>query len=187
MAEDVTILLGMIRDGEPGAADRLFDLLYDELKKLALVRLRGESPHNSLNATALLHEAYLRMVAGSDRTWENRQHFFASAAEAMRRIIIDHARSRNSLKRGGGWKEVPLPEQPAQEPEVDLLALNEALDDLEKKSTRLSLVVKCRYFLRMTLDQIAGLLEVSESTIRHDWNLAKAILRRSMGGGDTAT
>ena len=182
---DVTRILSAIEQGDPHAADQLLPLVYHELRQLAAQKLAQEKPGQTLQATALVHEAYLRLVdADQARQWNSRGHFFAAAAEAMRRILVEKARRRKRLRHGGDLQKQPLDEnEPAIESPVDafdLLALNEALDRLEAASRRRARLVKLRYFAGLTLPEVAGLLGVSQSTAEADWTYANAWLKREM-------
>ncbi len=177
---DVTRILNAIEAGEPHAADRLLPLVYDELRKLAAQRLVHEKPGQTLQATALVHEAYLRLVDGKpDQHWNGRGHFFAAAAEAMRRILIDKARHKHTLKAGGGRAQQELSDIPApdDEPGIDLLALDEALQKLEKQDERRAKLVKLRFFARLTIEQAAEILGIATSTAQNDWAYARYWLR----------
>src|SRR5690348_1380564 len=181
---DVTHILSAIEQGDARAAERLLPLVYDELRRLAARRLAREKPGQTLQATALVHEAYLRLVdTDTIRRWDSRGHFFAAAAEAMRRILVDQARHKGSAKAGGGRRRVDLDEvEPAIEaPRVDLLALDEALGQLEAKDPRKAALVKLRYFAGLTNQQAADALGVSASTADNDWAYARAWLRLAMG------
>jgi RNA polymerase sigma factor (TIGR02999 family) len=182
---DVTRILSAIGRGDPQAADQLLPLVYDELRRLAAQRLAHEKAGQTLQATALVHEAYLRLVG--DQQFEHRGHFFAAAAEAMRRILVEKARRKKRLRHGGNLQQQPLEEnEPAIESPVDsidLLALNEALDRLEATSPRRARLVKLRYFAGLTLPEVADLLGVSRSTAEADWTYAKAWLKREMEKG----
>jgi RNA polymerase sigma factor (TIGR02999 family) len=182
---DVTRILSQIESGDPSAAEQLLPLVYEELRKLAAARLAQEKPGQTLQATALVHEAYLRLV-GSDKsqqTWDNRGHFFAAAAEAMRRILIDQARRRESLKRGGPLKRHDLDEVQieAPEPSVDLLALDEALTQFEQLDPPKAALVRLRYFAGLTIPQAAQALGVSTTTADRYWAYARAWLHAEMG------
>ena len=188
---DVTRILSAIAQGDAHAAGQLLPLVYDELRKLAAQKLSKEKPGQTLDATALVHEAYLRLVkkpAGKSRSaepsWDSRGHFFAAAAEAMRRILVDRARRKKRLRHGGGLQKHPLEEkEPAIASPVDaldLLALNEALDGLEAASPRRAQLVKLRYFAGFTLPEVARMLGISQSTAEADWTYAKAWLKREM-------
>jgi RNA polymerase sigma factor (TIGR02999 family) len=172
--------------GDPRAAADLLPLVYAELRRLAAARLAGEKPGQTLQPTALVHEAYVRLVGGEQsRDWDGRGHFFAAAAEAMRRILVDAARRKSRLKHGGGHERVPLDGNDAADvpPDpVDLLALSDALDRFEAEHPRRAALVKLRYFAGLTLPEVAGLLGVSQSTAEADWTYAKAWLKRALGG-----
>jgi RNA polymerase sigma factor (TIGR02999 family) len=163
-------------------ARRLLPLVYDELRELARRRLAAERPGHTLQATALVHEAYVRLVRERNPPWRDRGHFFAAAAEAMRRILVDQARRRGALKRGGGRQRVELdgPEVAAElvapDPSVDVVALDEAIAALEAEDDRKAALVKLRFFIGLTLDQAADALGISPATADRDWLYAKAFL-----------
>jgi RNA polymerase sigma factor (TIGR02999 family) len=193
-ASDVTRVLSAIERGEREAAAQLLPLVYEELRKLAAHRLAREKPGQTLQATALVHEAYLRLLDGGEpRPWNGRGHFFAAAAEAMRRIMVENARRKQSLKGGGGRQRVDLEgvELPAESPvpsaALDLLALDEALAALERDEPRKAEVVKLRFFAGLTNDQAAEALGVSSATAENDWAYARAWLRLQLGGGSDGT
>jgi len=175
---DVTQILSQIESGDPSAADQLLPLVYNELRKLAAQKMAQEKPGQTLQATALVHEAYLRLV-GSDepQQWDGRGHFFAAAAEAMRRILVDLARRRAAQKRGGDREQVPLAEipEPGDEP-VDLLTLDEALKRLEQLHPDKAQVVKLRFFAGCTLEEMADVLGISRATAERKWAYARAWL-----------
>ena len=179
---DVTRILAEIEAGSPEAADRLLPLVYDELRELAATKLAKEKPGQTLQATALVHEAYLRLL-GSECKWDGCGHFFAAAAEAMRRILIERARQRASLKRGGDRKRVELN---AAEPVVlpmlcdDILALEEVLQKLEQTHPRKASLVKLRFFAGLTTAEAAAALGVSTTTAENDWAYARSWLRLEM-------
>ena len=180
---DVTRVLSAIEQGDPRAAEQLLPLVYDELRKLAAQKLAREKPGQTLQATALVHEAYLRLVDGKKiQQWNSRGHFFAAAAEAMRRILVENARRKKSAKAGGHRRRVALSDvEPAIEgPRVDLLALDEALALLEAKDKRKAAVVKLRFFAGLTSGQAAEALGISPATAENDWAYAKTWLRVSM-------
>jgi RNA polymerase sigma factor (TIGR02999 family) len=182
---DVTQILSQIESGDPSAAEKLLPLVYDELRRLAAARLLQEQPGQTLQATALVHEAYLRLVDVSQTPqWESRGHFFAAAAEAMRRILVEKARRQRRVRHGGGREREPLEEhEPAIDTPIDaidLLALSDALDRLEIASPRRAKLVKLRYFTALTLPEVAELLDISQSTAEADWTYAKAWLKREM-------
>jgi RNA polymerase sigma factor (TIGR02999 family) len=181
-AGDVTQLLDDLRNGRSDAASELIPLVYEELHRLARQQMRRERPDHTLQATALLHEAYLRLVNQPERTWQNRTHFIAIAAQVMRRILIDHARARRTTKRDGMLRRVPLDEpllitrdQPAE-----LLALNDALERLAQFDARQSRVVELRYFGGLTVDETAAALDMSPRTVKREWRVARAWLHREV-------
>jgi len=180
---DVTQILSAIERGDPHAAAELMPLVYDELRKLAAARLAEEKPGQTLQPTALVHEAYLRLVGGGQPDgWDGRGHFFAAAAEAMRRILVDQARRKASLKRGGAREQQridpdELPVTPPGDP-LEILAIHEALDQLAAESPRKARVVKLRYFLGCTVSETADILGVAAKTAEEDWTYARAWLRR---------
>ncbi|HVC93955.1 MAG TPA: ECF-type sigma factor [Pirellulales bacterium] len=180
---DVTQILAAIEHGNPAAAEQLLPLVYDELRKLAAARLAREQPGQTLQATALVHEAYLRLVDTAQAAkWNSRGHFFGAAAEAMRRILIEQARHKQTLKAGAARHRGELPdvaEKSRGEP-LDLLALDEALQKLERLSPRRAELVKLRYFAGLTLEQAAQALGVATSTASADWAYAKSWLRLEM-------
>jgi RNA polymerase sigma factor (TIGR02999 family) len=177
---DVTSILSAVEKGEAGAAEQLLPLVYDELKKLAAQRLARENPGQTLQATALVHEAYLRLVGPQHPGWDGRGHFFAAAAEAMRRILIDRARHKQSSKAGGGRRRLDLDDiEPALEEENGdrLLALDAALRQLEAEDPRKAELVKLRFFAGLTAEQAAAAMGVSLSTTEKDWAYARSWLR----------
>lgn len=169
--------------------DRLFasDLLpqvYDELRKLALHRMAGQNRQHTLQATALVHEAYLR-VAGDGRTeWANRAHFFHAVAEAMRRILIDHARAKAGPKRGGGWRKLPLDvvDLALSDDPNQILALEEAVSRLEELDTDAARIVKLRFYAGLSVEETARAMELSPRTVKRNWAFARAYLLRALGG-----
>jgi RNA polymerase sigma factor (TIGR02999 family) len=178
---EVTRILAAIEQGDPSAAEQLLPLVYNELRKLAAQKLAHEQPGQTLQATALVHEAYLRLVGGEQsQDWDGRQHFFAAAAEAMRRILIDRARHKQTGKAGGGRRRLDLDDvEPALE-EGDgsrLLALDEALRQFEAEDPRKAELVKLRFFAGLTAEQAAAALGVSTSTAEKDWAYARSWLR----------
>ena len=180
MMSDVTQILSQIEAGDPTAAERLLPLVYDGLRKLAASRLAHEQSGHTLQATALVHEAYIRLVdVNREQNWDSRGHFFAAAAEAMRRILIEVARHKQSQKAGAGWERLELTQvDPAAKCQsVDILALSEALDKLEAVDARKAALVKLRYFGGLTNAQAASALKISTSTADNDWVYAKNWLR----------
>ena len=184
---DVTRILSQIESGDPLAADKLLPLIYDELRMLAARKLAHEKPGQTLQATALVHEAYVRLVQGErEQSWDNRGHFFAAAAEAMRRILVDQARHKETLKAGGHSQRVELSDvEPVFDvPKVDLLSLEEALKKLETKDPRKAELVKLRFFSGLTNLEAAAVLGIAASTADLDWAYAKCWLRLEMSGKD---
>jgi RNA polymerase sigma factor (TIGR02999 family) len=181
---DVTRILSAIEQGDPKAAEQLLPLVYDELRKLAAQRLANEKPGQTLQATALVHEAYLRLVG--DQQFDNRGHFFAAAAEAMRRIVVEAARRKQRAKHGGGWErvDVELADLPTSLPPKELLALDEAIGRLEQVDPVKARLVTLRYFSGMTIEQAAEALNISRVTAHRYWTFARAWLHREMSGGE---
>jgi RNA polymerase sigma factor (TIGR02999 family) len=180
---EITQILSAIDQGDPHAAEQLLPLVYDELRKLAVQKLAQETPGQTLQATALVHEAYLRLV-DTEKTpqWNSRGHFFGAAAEAMRRILVEQARRKRTLKGGGGLQRVALAgvEPVTAGPTLDLLALNEALEKLAAKDPRKADLIKLRFFAGLTNEQAAKALGVATSTVDADWAYAKSWLRVEM-------
>lgn len=180
---DVTRILNAIDRGDAGAADKLLPLVYDELRRLAARRLAHEQPGQTIQPTALVHEVYLRLVGAEEQQhWESRGHFFAAAAQAMRRILVENARRKKSLKRGGGLQrvEVELEAIESGNDAGDLLALDEALTKLAAKDPRKAKLVELRFFSGLTMEQAASALGVSISTAQRDWIYARAWLHREL-------
>ncbi len=186
---DVTQILQRIEGGDPAAAEQLLPLVYDELRKLASARMSQEAPDHTLQATALVHEAYLRLV-GTDGTpqWNSRGHFFAAAAEAMRRILVDSARRRSSQKRGGQAERVNLDEACSiiAAPSEDLLALDEALEGLAQEDPVKAQLVKLRYFAGLSVEEAATAIGVSRATADRYWSYAKVWLYCAVSGESSA-
>lgn len=183
---EVTALLAKWRSGDADALDRLIPIVYDDLRRVAARYMRSEHPGHTLQTTALVHEAYLRLTREQDRTWEDRAHFFAAAAQIMRNLLIDRARASTRGKRGGGATELSLAEVPelaTTEPEV-MLGLDEALRRLAEVDPRASRIVELRYFVGLNNEEVAGVIGTSEKTVRRDWNTAKAWLRAELRTGD---
>jgi RNA polymerase sigma factor (TIGR02999 family) len=182
---EVTRILSAVEQGEPRAAEQLLPLVYAELRKLAAARLADEKPGQTLQATALVHEAYVRLVGeGRSEDWDGRGHFFAAAAEAMRRILVNRARDKGRLKRGGDRRCVELADlsDPFTTPPDDLLDLDDALDRLAAAYPRCAELVNLRFFAGLTQEQAAAALGISPSTADRDWRFAQAWLLRALGG-----
>ena len=181
----VSQILAAIEQGDPGAAEQLLPLVYDELRALAAHKIARETPGQTLQATALVHEAYLRLVdQHPPQQWNSRGHFFAAAAEAMRRILVERARHKRTIKAGGDRHRQELPdiEAAGAGPDVDLLALHEALARLESQNPRQAQLVKLRFFAGLTVPEAAQVLGVSPSTADNDWAYARCWLRLEMEG-----
>ncbi len=181
---EVTQILTALERGQAHAAAELLPLVYDELRRLAAWRLANEQPGQTLQATALVHEAYLRLVGKDDPQWNGRRHFFGAAAEAMRRILVENARRKKRLKRGGQMERVDLAsaDLPSPMPDDDLLAMDEALDRLAKVDARAAELVKLCFFVGLTQEQAAKHLEVSVATVERTWAFARAWLFREIQG-----
>ena len=179
--EDASPLFERVVAGEPGAAEEFLPLVYAELRKLAAAWLAKENPGQTLDATALVHESYLRLCGG--RRFENRGHFFATAAEAMRRILVDRARAKRRVKRGGGEAraDVELDLFPAPLPDDDILALDEVLQLLAARHPERAALVKLRFFLGMTVEQAAAALDITEIAAHRRWRYTRAWLRMKLG------
>jgi RNA polymerase sigma factor (TIGR02999 family) len=184
---DVTRILNAIEQGDPQATDELLPLVYEELRLLAAQRLSQEQAGQTLQATALVHEAYIRLVGSERQAWDGHGHFFSAAAEAMRRILVDRARHKNSLKRGGGRQRVDLGDQAVflEDPSaVDFMALDEALERFAQVHEAKAELVKLRYFAGLTGKQAAQVLGISPSTADEHWAYARAWLRLEISGSD---
>lgn len=186
---DVTRILNAIEQGDCQAANELLPLVYEELRRLASQKMSQERPGQTLQATALVHETYIRLVEGADPNWNSRGHFFKAASEAMRRILVENARRKKSLKRGGDRQRVKLDESILIAPQEirpdDLLALDDALDKLSDEDKMAADLIKLRVFGGLTVDQAAEMLEVSTSKAYSDLNYARAWLRLYMGKSET--
>ncbi len=187
---DVTRILNAIEQGDAKAADELLPLVYEELRRLAGLKMSQEPPGQTLQATALVHEAYIRLVGAENQNWSSRGHFFAAAAESMRRILIDNARRKKSIKYGGGRKRIDLNEAvPASNNESrldELIALDEALEKLSRKDKVKADLVKLRYFAGLTCEQAAEVLGISHNTADQYWAYARSWLRLEITKGDEA-
>jgi RNA polymerase sigma factor (TIGR02999 family) len=182
---EITRVLQAVEAGDQQAAARLLPLVYDELRQLASQKLAHEKPGQTLQPTALVHEAYLRLLGkGDEPSWDGRGHFFAAAAEAMRRILVENARRKHSRKHGGGLKRHDAEEAPlaAPEPAEDLLALDQALNQLAALDPIKAEVVKLRYFAGMTIEESAAVLGISATTAKRYWTYARAWLYQEMTG-----
>ncbi len=179
---DVTRLLADMAGGDSDAMDRLLPLVYDQLRDLARREMQKEREGHTLSATAVVHEAYLRLAELDDISWEGRAHFFGTAAVAMRRVLISYARSRNAKKRGSGAVPVSLDDVvvAARERPEQVLALDEALTRLHALNPRHARVVECRFFAGMSIDETAEALGISNATVRRDWTVARAWLNREL-------
>jgi len=180
---DVTQILSDIEQGKSQATEKLLPLVYDELRKLAASKLAGESVGNTLDATALVHEAYIKLVdVEKARNWSSRSHFFAAAATAMRRILIDNARKKHSQKRGGGMQRKDLDAVPVPKTDEELLALDEALEKLAAQDPLKAQLVELRFFAGLTSDQAAEVLGISPTTADRYWAFARAWLQTEVRG-----
>src|SRR5215475_1323226 len=179
---DVTRILSAVEHGDPGAAEQLLSLVYDELRKLAAHKMAQEAPGQTLQPTALVHEAWLRLGGDDQPAWQNRAHFLAAAAEAMRRILVESARRKLRLKRGGGSERVELHESVIEAPADDekVLQVHDALTALAIEDPEKAQIVKLRFFVGLTHEEIAALLGVNEKTVRRQWEVAKVRLFRSI-------
>ncbi|HKJ01759.1 MAG TPA: sigma-70 family RNA polymerase sigma factor [Longimicrobiales bacterium] len=182
---DLTQALTDLTAGDPDALDRLLPVVYDHLRGIAQRELRRERPDHTLNATALVHEAYLRLVQLDRISWEGRAHFFGAAAKAMRRILISYARMKKAEKRGSGAEHASLDDVVvvARDRPDHLLALDEALERLSALDARQAQIVECRYFAGMSVEETGTALGISPATVKRDWVLARAWLNRELGEG----
>jgi len=179
---DVTRLLVLWTGGNQQAMEDLLPLVYDELRKLARRYLQRERPGHTLQSTALVHEAYLRMIDQHDVSWQGRAHFFGIAAQMMRRILVDHARGRDAAKRGAGACKLTLDEEllaPAER-DINLVALDQALDTLSKLDSQQGRIVELRFFAGLSIEETAEVLKISPATVKRDWAMAKAFLSRQL-------
>ena len=185
---ELTVILDRARDGDPKAAEEILPLVYDELRKLAAHRMANEAPGQTLQPTALVHEAWLRLIGDSNQQWNGRGHFFAAAAEAMRRILVENARRKRALRHGGDQERVDLAGiEPAAEPgEERLLEISVALDELARLDALQAEVVKLRFFVGLKLEEIAALRGVSMKTIQRQWTHARAWLFERIQQGNQA-
>jgi RNA polymerase sigma factor (TIGR02999 family) len=179
---DVTELLRAVTAGKPEAMEQLIPAVYDELRRLAAVYLRGERSGHTLQPTALVHEAYLRLIDQQRVEWQNRAHFFGVAAQAMRRILVDHARARHRVKRGGPQEPVPLDDLQvaAAGRSIDMLALDEALTRLAALDPRQARIVELRYFAGLSVEETGEVENISPATVKREWSMAKAWLHSEL-------
>ena len=179
---DVTRILNAIEQGDANAADELLPLVYEELRLLAAQKMSHESPGQTLQATALVHEAYVRLVERDDQNWDNSRHFFIAAAEAMRRILIENARRKKGLKHGGAHQRVDVEDEniPTKVSSDNLIALNEALGKLEEEDSKIAELVKLRYFVGLTIEQAADALKINRRTAYRYWAYARARLHQEL-------
>ncbi len=177
-AQDVTQMLKAISAGDETAPERLLALVYNELRRLAHGYMKNERSDHTLQATALVHEAYIQLVDWKNVSWQNRAHFFAAAARMMRKILVDHARERNALKRGGGLRTIALDEAVSfpNQKSVDLIGLDDALLELSSFDLQQARIVELRFFGGLTIEETAHALNISDSTVKRDWQIAKAWL-----------
>ena len=184
--EDVTLLLEKVRQGESGAEEELLPLVYGELYRIAQSQMSGQPVGHTLGATGLVHEAYLRLAANEGVEWENRRHFLRVAAKAMRSALVDHARKKQAKKRGGNLRATPLDDLCLQyeERSLDLLALDEALENLAAKDEQLGRIVELRFFGGLENARIAEVLDCSERTVERGWKTARAWLSVALGSGE---
>jgi len=184
---DITQLLMRFRQGDHAAESQLMALVYAELRRLASGYLKRERSDHTLQPTALVHEAFVRLARQNQPAWRDRAHFFAIAAHLMRQILVQHARRHQALKRGGDFQELPLEEQFvfSEEKSVEMLALDEALDRLARQDERQSRIVEMKFFGGLNVEEIAGLLQVSPRTVKREWTVARAWLHKEIAPGVT--
>ena len=181
-AHDVTLLLSRASEGDNSAPGKLLELVYDDLRHLAGAYMKDERGDHTLQATALVHEAYLRLVDWENVTWENRAQFFAVAAQVMRRVLVDHARGKNAAKREGSQQKLALDEAVsfASEKEFDVMALEDALQSLEQLDPRQAKIVEMRFFGGLSIGEVAHVLKTSSTTVKREWTIAKAWFQREL-------
>lgn len=184
-ASQTTRLLARVEQGDAAAAEQLMPLVYDELRRLAQTLLQQQKPGHALQATALVHEAYMRLAGQDRQQWHGRAHFFALAAKMIRRALVDHVRAAQAAKRGGAAQRLTLHDSmalmDAAQPQLDLLSLHEVLTELETHFPRMARVVELRFFAGLTVDQTAEVLDISARTVKEDWRFARAWLRDRLG------
>jgi len=180
---DVTVLLDRVAAGDRQSTDRLLEAVYDQLRKIAQQRMKNEKPGHTLQATALVHEAYLRLVQNNEKlNWSSRAQFYAAAAQAMQRILVEHARKKKRLKRGGDRQPMAsnVVDLASDENLEDVVALHEAIDRLEREDSRAALVTRLRFYAGLTVEETAKAMEVSERTVMSEWVYARAWLRDAL-------
>ena len=182
---DITRLLEAVGDGDPHAAQKLLPQVYEQLRKAAQKQMAGERSEHTLQATALVHEAYIRLVGSHEVAWENRAHFYVAAAEAMRRILIEHARKRGRIKRGGDLNRVPLSAVYLAEEahHEEIMSVDSAIRRLEERDSRMAKIVRLRFFAGLSTEETAETLGLSDRTVRREWALARAWLHKELGEG----
>ena len=185
--KEITRVLTEVAAGDNAATDRLLPLVYDELRRLAGSRIAKLPPGQTLQATALVHEAYLRVAKNQDAAWDGRYHFFFAASRAMRDILVEDARRKSSARRGGGRRRIPLDESglAIEPPKGDILGVNEALEKLEKEDPEKAQIVLLRYFSGLTTEETAEILGVSLSTVERKWRFIRAWLQRELSSADS--
>lgn len=183
MPENITQLLNEWSDGDERALDRLTPLVYEELRQQAARYLRRERPGHTMQTTALINEAYLRLIDAKEVRWQGRAHFFAIAANLMRRILVDHARQRNAAKRGGSPLRVTIDRivATAKQSNIEVLAIDEALTKLAAIDRQQAQIVELRFFSGLSVEETAAALGISPRTVKRDWSVARAWLRREIG------
>jgi RNA polymerase sigma factor (TIGR02999 family) len=182
----VTRILAAIEKGDVRAVDELFPLVYQELRQLAAQRISKEKPGQTLQATALVHEAYLRLVGAEGQRWSGRRHFFSAAAEAMRRILIENARRKKRIRHGGGWQRVDLDKAKlvGEKSSDELIALDEALERLSEEDKEAAELIKLRFFAGLTMEQAAEVLGMAQRTAERNWAYARAWLYKELSNGE---
>lgn len=185
MPGDVTFLLSQIESGDPNAADALLPLVYSELRRLAQHRMANERSDHTLQATALVHEAWIRLAGSNQQEWRGREHFFSAAAEAMRRILVDSARRKQAIRHGGGQEKLSLEliDVPIAQSDEKCLQVNDYIEELEREDPEKAQVVKLRVFVGLSVSEIAKILGCSDKTVQRHWNFAKAWLSRQLKEG----
>lgn len=186
--DDITLILRDLRGGGSGAVEALLPLVYEELRAIAHRRLSPGARDVTLDTTALVHEAYVRLFDRSQLDWQDRRHFFSVAAIAMRQIVVDHARKRTAAKRGGGLKRLDLDATnlAVDEQAEEIVALNEALSRLARLDERLARIVELRFFGGLSVEEVAQVMDMSERTVKRDWRKARALLFQAMTAGERA-